>query len=72
MSSEASDIDSPWGEKVVFETRREDCDLEAENRGQPLVVEKEPTYHRIQVCIKKSATTLCHLLMSLAEASNPE
>jgi hypothetical protein len=62
-SSEASDIDSPWGEKVVFETHSEDCDLEAENQGQPLVIEKEPTYHRIQVCIKKSTTTLCNLLI---------
>jgi hypothetical protein len=54
-SSEASDIDSPWGEKVVFATDSEDHNLEAGSQaGQPLVIEKEPTYHRIQVYLKIS------------------
>lgn len=71
-SSEASDVDSPWGEKVVFATHSEDCDLESENQGQPLVIEKEPTYHRIQVWLKLCEIFACHLLTSMAETPNPK
>ncbi len=48
-SSEAREIGSLWGAKVVS------ADLEVESQGQPLVMEKEPTYHRIQVCLENIA-----------------